>query len=147
MSARLLCKKSLLRLVGCVGLPILRDLGCQTFLQMKTDFPGSQETPAVDDNHGSSPAEHAAWKRIVHTFQQLPGNIGFHHIHHLSPHIPNYNLEDCHKADPLFQRVPPITLATSLKSLNFHLWDEKSRKLVGFSHLKQMRREQQPVAA
>lgn len=79
--------------------------------------------------------------------QWFSGNIGFHHIHHLSPHIPNYNLESCHKADPLFQTVPPITLRSSLKSFNFRLWDEKSRRLVGFSHLKQMRRQPRTVAA
>ncbi len=33
-----------------------------------------------------------------------PGNIGFHHIHHLSPRIPNYHLQKCHEADPVFQQ-------------------------------------------
>jgi len=100
-----------------------------------------------DWNFAHAALQGSSYYRLPRILQWFSGNIGFHHIHHLSPHIPNYNLEDCHKADPLFQRVPPITLATSLKSLNFHLWDEKSRKLVGFSHLKHMRREQQPVAA
>ncbi len=35
----------------------------------------------------------------------------------------------------------PITLRTSLKTLKLHLWDEESRRLVGFRHLKQMRQE------
>ena len=83
------------------------------------------------------------------SFYQLPrilqwfsGNIGFHHIHHLSPRIPNYNLERCHEADPLFQKVKPITLFSSLKSLSFRLWDEKRRKLVGYRQMRQARREQ-----
>jgi fatty acid desaturase len=64
--------------------------------------------------------------------QWFSGNIGFHHIHHLSPRIPNYNLEKCHRAEPLFQTVKPVTLFASLKSLTFRLWDEQRRKLVSF---------------
>jgi len=50
------------------------------------------------------------------------GKYRFHHIHHLSPRIPNYNLESCHRADPLFQSVKPITLISSLRSFTFRLW-------------------------
>jgi omega-6 fatty acid desaturase (delta-12 desaturase) len=77
------------------------------------------------------------------SFYKLPGvlpwfsgNIGFHHIHHLSPRIPNYNLERCHNAEPLFQTVPPVTFLSSLKSMAFRLWDERGNRLVGFSHLR-----------
>jgi omega-6 fatty acid desaturase (delta-12 desaturase) len=73
--------------------------------------------------------------------QWLSGNIGFHHIHHLSPAIPNYNLERCHKADPIFQQVRPITLLSSLRSLRFHFWDEPAKKLVGYSRMRQLRKE------
>jgi len=72
--------------------------------------------------------------------QWFSGNIGFHHIHHLSPRIPNYNLERCHNADPLFQQVKPVTLFSSFKSFTFRLWDEQRRKLVGYRHLKDLRR-------
>ena len=72
----------------------------------------------------------------------MSGNIGFHHIHHLSPNIPNYNLERCHNADPIFQQVKPITLFTSFKSLKFRLWDEATKKLVGYARLRQLRKQQ-----
>jgi len=49
--------------------------------------------------------------------------------------IPNYDLEKSHKAEPLFQTVPPVTLFSSLKSFTFRLWDEERHRLVGFSHL------------
>jgi omega-6 fatty acid desaturase (delta-12 desaturase) len=83
----------------------------------------------------------SSFYRLPKILQWFSGNIGFHHIHHLSPRIPNYNLEK------LFQTVPSITLRSSLKSFNFRLWDEKSRRLVGFRHLKQMRRQPRTVAA
>jgi len=54
----------------------------------------------------------------------------------------NYNLEKCHKSDPLFQAVKPITLFSSLKSFTFRLWDEKHKQLVGYHRLRQLRKQQ-----
>jgi omega-6 fatty acid desaturase (delta-12 desaturase) len=86
--------------------------------------------------------EGSSFYKLPKILQWFSGNIGFHHIHHLSARIPNYNLERCHKADPLFQRVKPITLFVSFKSFTFRLWDEQRRKLVGYGHLRKLRREQ-----
>ncbi len=74
----------------------------------------------------------SSFYKLPKILQWFSGNIGFHHIHHLSSRIPNYNLERCHKAEPLFQNVKPITLWSSMKSLTFRLWDEEQRKLVGY---------------
>ena len=81
----------------------------------------------------------SSFYKLPKILQWFSGNIGFHHIHHLSPRIPNYNLERCHQAEPLFQTVPPVTLFSSLKSLTFRLWDEERRRLVGFRHLQHFR--------
>src|ERR1051325_965776 len=74
----------------------------------------------------------SSFYKLPRILQWFSGNIGFHHIHHLSPRIPNYNLEKCHKAEPLFQTVKPVTLFASLKSLTFRLWDERRHRLVNF---------------
>lgn len=73
------------------------------------------------------------------SFYKLPailnwfsGNIGYHHIHHLSSRIANYNLKACHEAETYFQKVPELSLRVSLKSLSLRLWDEERQKLVGF---------------
>jgi omega-6 fatty acid desaturase (delta-12 desaturase) len=84
----------------------------------------------------------SSYYKLPRVLQWLSGNIGFHHIHHLSPSIPNYNLQRCHEADPVFQLVKPITLLTSLKSLKFRFWDEPAKKLVGYRRMRQLRREQ-----
>ncbi|HET7625478.1 MAG TPA: fatty acid desaturase [Verrucomicrobiae bacterium] len=84
----------------------------------------------------------SSFYKLPKILQWFSGNIGFHHIHHLSPRIPNYNLEKCHNAEPLFQSVKPITLFSSFKSFTFRLWDEQRCKLVGFGHLRALRREQ-----
>ena len=81
----------------------------------------------------------SSFYKLPRILQWFSGNIGFHHIHHLSPRIPNYNLEKCHQADPLFQAVKPITLFSSLKSITFRLWDEKNKKLIGYRQLRHLR--------
>ncbi len=87
----------------------------------------------------------SSFYKLPRLLQWFSGNIGFHHIHHLSPRIPNYHLEKCHKAEPLFQTVKPVTLSTSMKSFAFRLWDEQRHKLVGFRALKALRLERRPA--
>jgi omega-6 fatty acid desaturase (delta-12 desaturase) len=82
----------------------------------------------------------SSFYKLPKVLQWFSGNIGYHHLHHLSSRIPNYNLQKCHEAHPLFQGVKPVTLLSSLKSFSFRLWDERERKLVGFSHLRNFRR-------
>ena len=83
----------------------------------------------------------SSFYKLPKILQWFTGNIGYHHIHHLSSRIPNYNLERCHKAHLMFQQVKPLTLISSLKTLSFRLWDEQRKKLVGFRHLKEMRKQ------
>ena len=42
--------------------------------------------------HGSS------YLKLPRVLQWFTGNIGFHHVHHLLPRVPNYRLEACHEA-------------------------------------------------
>jgi omega-6 fatty acid desaturase (delta-12 desaturase) len=74
----------------------------------------------------------SSFYKLPRLLQWFSGNIGLHHIHHLCPRIPNYNLQRCHDADALFAQVKPLTLLSSLRSLAFRLWDEQNGKLVGF---------------
>ena len=82
----------------------------------------------------------SSFYKLPRVLQWFSGNIGFHHIHHLSSRIPNYHLKRCHEAEPLFQMVEPVTLIPSFKCLTFRLWDERQRKLVGFRHLRTLPR-------
>jgi omega-6 fatty acid desaturase (delta-12 desaturase) len=80
--------------------------------------------------------EGSSFYKLPKILQWFTGNIGFHHIHHLQPRIPNYKLEKCHDEQQAFQAVKPITLASGWRSLSLRLWDEEQRRLVGFSHLR-----------
>jgi omega-6 fatty acid desaturase (delta-12 desaturase) len=99
-------------------------------------FEGVYWARSKDWDHLSAALEGSSFYKLPRVLQWFSGNIGFHHIHHLSPRIPNYYLEKCHNAHPLFQRVKQISLLDSLKCLKFRLWDEKNKQLVGFEALK-----------
>jgi omega-6 fatty acid desaturase (delta-12 desaturase) len=79
--------------------------------------------------------EGSSFYNLPKVLQWFTGNIGFHHIHHLSPKIPNYLLERCYLDNTIFQ-VKPVNLFSSLKSLSLRLWDEKTRRLVPLRFLK-----------
>ena len=85
-----------------------------------------------DWDYQKAALEGSSYYKLPRILQWFSGNIGFHHIHHLSPRIPNYHLERCHRSEPLFQTVKPVTLLSSLKSLKFRLWDERRRRMVGY---------------
>ncbi|MEP6670161.1 MAG: fatty acid desaturase [Chthoniobacter sp.] len=87
--------------------------------------------------------EGSSFYKLPKVLQWFSGNIGFHHIHHLSSRIPNYNLQRCHDAAPLFQEVKALTLRSSLRSLRVHLWDEQGGRLVGFRHARRIRKQRQ----
>jgi omega-6 fatty acid desaturase (delta-12 desaturase) len=64
------------------------------------------------------------------------GNIGYHHIHHLSPRVANYRLQACHESSPIFKGIKRMGLRDSLRSTRMHLWDEDQRRLIGFGDLR-----------
>jgi len=80
--------------------------------------------------------EGSSYYKLPKVLQWFSGNIGFHHVHHLSARIPNYFLEKCQREIVALQNVKPITLRTSLRSLKFRLWDEDRNRLIGFSELR-----------
>ncbi|MBU1012791.1 MAG: fatty acid desaturase, partial [Bacteroidetes bacterium] len=73
--------------------------------------------------------EGSSYLKLPKILQWFSGNIGFHHLHHLSPKIPNYNLEKCIRENPIFQKEP-LTFWPSIRSMRYRLWDEKKHKLV-----------------
>ena len=65
----------------------------------------------------------SSFLRLPRLLQWATGNIGFHHVHHVSPRIPNYRLEACHGAHPCFAAAPVLTLLDGLRASRHALWD------------------------
>jgi omega-6 fatty acid desaturase (delta-12 desaturase) len=84
----------------------------------------------------------SSYFRLPRVLQWFTGNIGFHHVHHLSPRIPNYSLERCHRENPTFQKVTTLTLRESVRTLRLKLWDEEHGRMVGWRELRRMMQEQ-----
>ncbi|MED4206655.1 fatty acid desaturase [Neobacillus mesonae] len=89
--------------------------------------------------------EGSSFYKLPKILQWVTGNIGFHHVHHLSPRVPNYKLEEAHNNTLPLKNVPTITLATSLKSLRFRLWDEKNKNFVTFKDVRHLMKNSVPA--
>ncbi len=83
-----------------------------------------------------SALEGSSFYKLPKLLQWFSGNIGFHHIHHLSAKIPNYSLEKAYLDEQIFQEIEPLTILRSLKLFNFRLWDKENRRMVGYKALK-----------
>jgi acyl-lipid omega-6 desaturase (Delta-12 desaturase) len=72
----------------------------------------------------------SSYYRLPRLLQWATGNIGLHHVHHLSARIPNYRLQEVLESVPELQRVTTLTLWESFRCVRLALWDERERKLV-----------------
>jgi omega-6 fatty acid desaturase (delta-12 desaturase) len=75
----------------------------------------------------------SSYLKLPKILQFFSGNIGLHHVHHLSASIPNYNLQRAHDDNPIFHEVPVISLGDGLRALKLKLYDERQGRLVTFA--------------
>jgi acyl-lipid omega-6 desaturase (Delta-12 desaturase) len=77
----------------------------------------------------------SSYLHLARPLAWMVGNANFHHVHHLSAKIPNYNLRAAHRSHPMFRRTPVVTLRSSLEAFRLKLWDTDSESLVPFRRL------------
>jgi omega-6 fatty acid desaturase (delta-12 desaturase) len=82
----------------------------------------------------------SSYLKLPSVLQFFTGNIGLHHVHHLSARIPNYNLQRAHDENPVFHDVPRLTFWDGVRALGLKLYDEDRGRMVTF-------REARPVRA
>lgn len=87
-------------------------------------------------NYKDMALDGSSFFKLPVVLQWFTGNIGFHHVHHLGPTIPNYNLSKCHKENQIFNQIKPFTIIHSLRALNLRLWDEKNQRIITFREMK-----------
>jgi omega-6 fatty acid desaturase (delta-12 desaturase) len=90
-------------------------------------------------NYYAAGLEGASLFVLPKVLQWFTGNIGLHHIHHVSPKIPNYHLQRCYDENPALHQVTRLTVGTSIRTLWLTLWDEGERRLVRFRDLRAIR--------
>ena len=88
--------------------------------------------PAGQWDYATSALQGSTYLKLPKVLQWFSGNIGLHHVHHLSPRIPNYRLQECHDDHPEFQGVPTIGFWQGMKTLGLKLFDEDRQRMVSF---------------
>jgi omega-6 fatty acid desaturase (delta-12 desaturase) len=81
----------------------------------------------------------SSYLKLPKVLQFFTGNIGLHHVHHLSPRIPNYSLQRAHDANPFLHRAPTISLVDGLRAVRLKLVDEDSGRLLTFAQARRAR--------
>jgi acyl-lipid omega-6 desaturase (Delta-12 desaturase) len=75
----------------------------------------------------------SSYLKLPRVLRFFSGNIGLHHVHHLSTKVPNYNLQRAHDHNPIFHDVPTLSLWDGLRAVRLKLWDEGRGRLVTFA--------------
>ena len=120
--------------VAAVQLPIMviaSIVGVWLF-SIQHRFEHAQWMPDASWSFAAASLGSTSYLRLPRLLQWFTGNIGFHHVHHVDPRIPNYRLEECHKANVGFQLASTLTLRTALQALRYPLWDSDLERLVTF---------------
>lgn len=80
----------------------------------------------------SASLQSSTYLRLPAALQWFTGNIGYYHVHHLSPRIPNYRHQECHASIPALREVPTLSYRDGLRAVRFVLWDEERGRMVTF---------------
>lgn len=96
-------------------------------------------------NYVQAAMQGSSFYHLPPVLRWFTGNIGYHHIHHLVPAIPNYRLKPCHDENPELQETCEITLLSSLKTMYLCLWDEEQQRLISMRELKAKLRKNQQI--
>jgi omega-6 fatty acid desaturase (delta-12 desaturase) len=95
-------------------------------------FEGSYWAAPPTWDHATEALKGSSFLILPPMLQWFSGNIGLHHVHHLSARIPNYELTRCMAETPELQRARVVTLREGLRCLSLKLWDEDASQLVGW---------------
>lgn len=90
----------------------------------------------ADWRYDDAALEGSSYLRLPGVLRFFTGNIGFHHVHHLSVGIPNYNLQAAHNETDRLRTVPQLTLRQGLRATRLKLWDERRGRLITFGEVR-----------
>jgi omega-6 fatty acid desaturase (delta-12 desaturase) len=78
----------------------------------------------------------SSYLKLPKLLQFFTGNIGLHHVHHLSAKVPNYNLQRAHDQNEVFSDVPVLTIRDGLRAVRLKLIDPRSGRLLTWNEAK-----------
>jgi omega-6 fatty acid desaturase (delta-12 desaturase) len=118
-----------------IQLPVLWFAGMAGIwlFYLQHQFPGGYWAHNRDWQPLRAAMEGSSFYKLPAFLTWFSGNIGYHHVHHLNPKIPNYRLRKCYDAVPALQAKQQLTLTESLACIHLKLWDEERQEMVAFS--------------
>jgi omega-6 fatty acid desaturase (delta-12 desaturase) len=78
----------------------------------------------------------SSYLKLPKPFQFFTGNIGLHHVHHLSAKIPNYNLQRAHDESTILREVPVLGVGDGLRAIRLKVIDRQSGRLLTWREVK-----------
>lgn len=118
-------------IVHGISLYLAAALGIWLFYIQHT-FEDSYFEEESEWNYVKAAVDGSSYYQLPKVLQWLSGNIGYHHVHHLAPRVPNYHLEEAHESTPPLQYATTITMKTSLDSLRYRLYDPEQKAFITF---------------
>jgi omega-6 fatty acid desaturase (delta-12 desaturase) len=117
-----------------IQLPVLCFAGATGIwlFYVQHQFPGGYWARKSEWEPLRAAMEGCSFYKLPAVLRWFSGNIGYHHVHHLSPRIPNYHLKKCYDAVPALQARAPLTIVESLSCVGLKMWDVKRQKMVAF---------------
>ena len=89
-----------------------------------------------DWNYADAALQGSSYLMLPKLLQFFTGNIGLHHVHHLSAKIPNYHLQRAHDENPIFHDVPVLSVLDGLRAIRLKVIDPASGRLMTWSQVK-----------
>lgn len=135
------------RFVALVYLPAMYIAGAMGIwlFYVQHQFEDAYWEQHAEWDYATAAIRGSSYFKLPAVLRWFTGSIGLHHVHHLGPRIPNYNLQRCHDENAMFHQATVITLAQSLSVLRLTLWEEREHRLVTFAAAR--RAQQGPGAA
>ena len=116
MSASRRCSRSFVHLIGwrLVALTYFPAMyvaasGGIWLFYVQHQFDTTYWAPHPDWDYFTAAIRGSSYLRLPWLLRWFTGDIGVHHVHHLSPRIPNYRLRRCHDENPIFHSVTVLT--------------------------------------
>lgn len=131
-------------LVYLTALSVSGGLGIILFT-VQHNFEGAYATGDEGWDYNTAAIEGTSYLDLPRVLHWFTADIGYHHVHHLSARIPNYQLRQCHEANPhLFSQVPRLQLKDIWSSFKYILWDESSGTLMTVAQFNQLNTDALP---
>ena len=115
-----------------VSVMIVASISGVWLFSVQHRFETSRWTGRHEWDAANASMEGSSWLHLPRMLQWLTGNIGFHHVHHLNPRVPNYRLGAAHEALQAVWKIEPLSLRGGLRAPWLTLWDEATQRLVSF---------------